>query len=246
VRREFEASSGKTLRRAAATICGLGFFDFYMNGRLMGDQLMNPALTGYDKRCLYVTFDITPAIQAGKNAVGVVLSNGRFFAPRFQVPVPMNTYGYPKLLAQVYLEYADGTQQTIVSDALWKLTTEGPIRSSSEFDGEEYDARREMPGWAAPGFDDSIWRPAQLVASPGGKLEAQVIEPIRVTEVLEPKRIVGHVANVPGTLATCPTIWMVDFGQAFYGVVRLAVSGPAGTRVSMRTSFNVLPDGTLN
>ena len=61
----------------------------------------------------------------------------------------MNTYGYPKLIAQLHLEYDDGTQQTIVSDGSWKLTTNGPIRSTSEFDGEEYDARREMPGWAA-------------------------------------------------------------------------------------------------
>jgi alpha-L-rhamnosidase len=94
----------------------------------------------------------------------------------------------------------------------------------------------EMPGWSAPGFDDSGWQKAQLVEAPGGRLEAQMIEPIRVTEVLEPVQL----------LEPRPGIWMVDFGQAFYGVVRLTVSGPAGTRVRMRTSFNVLPDGTLN
>lgn len=236
VRREFETPGGKTIRRAVATICGLGFFDLYVNGQRMGDDLMNPALTGYDKRCLYVTFDVTPAVRAGKNAVGVVLSNGRFFAPRSQVPVPMNTYGYPKLLAQLHVDFDDGARQTIVSDASWKLTTEGPVRSSSEFDGEEYDARREMRGWAAAGFDDASWRPVQRVARPAGKLEAQMIEPIRVTEVLEPKRL----------FQPKPGVWMVDFGQAFYGVVRLKVSGPKGTRVSVRTSFNVLPDGTLN
>ncbi len=236
VRREFSTPSAKTIRRGTAYVCGLGFFDFYVNGRLIGDQLMNPALTGYDKRCLYVTFDVTPALRAGKNAVGIVLSNGRFFAPRFQVPVPMHSYGYPKLIAQLHLEYDDGSRETITSDKAWKLTTDGPIRSSNEFDGEQYDARREMPGWAAAGFDDSAWRPAQLVAPPGGKLEAQMIEPIRVTEVLAPK----HLRNVK------PGIWMVDFGQAFYGAVRLRASGPAGTRVSIRTSFNVLPDGTLN
>ncbi len=235
-RREFITAGGKTIRRGIASVCGLGFFDLYVNGRLIGDQLMNPALTGYDKRCLYVTFDVTPALRAGKNAIGIVLSNGRFFAPRSQVPVPMNTYGYPKLIAQLHLEYDDGGEQTIVSDASWKLTTDGPIRSSSEFDGEEYDARREMPGWAAAGFDDSSWKPVQLVAPPAGKLEAQMIEPIRVTEVLEPKQV----------KEAKPRVWMVDFGQAFYGVVKLKTSGPAGTRVSIRTSFNVLPDGTLN
>ena len=236
VRREFDVAADKELRRATAYVSGLGFFDLYVNGALVGDQLMQPALTGYDKRVLYVTFDVTSLLKEGRNAVGVVLSNGRFFAPRFQTPVPMNTYGYPKLLAQVHCEYADGTTQTLVTDRDWKLTYDGPILASSEFDGEEYDARREMPGWAQAGFDDSPWRAAEIVKAPAGTLEAQVLEPIRVTEVLTPKQI----------LQPKPGIWMVDFGQAFYGVVRLRVSGPAGTRISMRTSFNVRPDGTLN
>jgi alpha-L-rhamnosidase len=136
----------------------------------------------------------------------------------------------------VHCEYDDGSEQVLVSDGSWKLTTDGPIRSSSEFDGEEYDARKEMSGWAAPGFEDASWKPAQLVAPPAGKLETQMIEPIRVTEILAPQQIIE----------AKPGIWMVDFGQAFYGVVRLKTSGPAGTRVSIRTSFNVLPDGTLN
>ncbi|MGO8745080.1 MAG: family 78 glycoside hydrolase catalytic domain, partial [Thermoguttaceae bacterium] len=236
LRREFDAPNGKAIRRATASICGLGFFDLYVNGRLIGDQIMNPALTGYDKRDLYVTFDVTRELHAGRNAVGVVLSNGRFFAPRIQTPVPMHTYGYPKLIAQLRIEYEDGSEQTIVSDPSWKLTTNGPIRASSEFDGEEYDARRELPGWATPGFNDSSWKPVQLVKPPGGKLEAQMIEPIRVTQVLEAKQI----------LQPRPGVWMVDFGQAFYGVVKLKASGPAGTRIRVRTSFNVLPDGTLN
>ena len=236
MRREFDTPSGKTICRATASICGLGFFDLYVNGRLIGDQLMNPALTGYDQRCLYVTFDLTADLRAGRNALGVVLSNGRFFAPRSQTPVPMNTYGYPKLLAQLQIAYDDGSEQLIVSDESWKLTADGPIRASSEFDGEEYDARRELPGWAAAGYDDSAWKPVQLVQPPGGQLAAQMLEPIRVTEILQPQQVIE----------AKPGVWMVDFGQAFYGVVQLKTSGPAGTRVSIRTSFNVLPDGTLN
>jgi alpha-L-rhamnosidase len=236
LRHEFQIGADKTVRRATAYVCGLGFFDLHVNGQLIGDQLMNPALTGYDRRALYATFDVTPNVRTGANAVGIVLSNGRFFAPRFQIPVPMHTYGYPKLIAQIHVEFADGTDQTVVSDASWKLTAEGPIRASSEFDGEEYDARREMPGWSAAGFDDALWQSVSLVDPPGGQLEAQTIEPIRVTKELKPVQIVEPK----------PGVWMVDFGQAFYGVVRLRVAGPAGTRVTLRTSFNVLPDGTLN
>ena len=226
----------KTVRRATAFVSGLGFFDLFVNGRLIGDQLMNPALTGYDKRVLYATFDVTSTLRRGENALGVVLSNGRFFAPRIRTPVTMRSYGYPKLLLQLHLEFTDGTEQTLVSDRSWNVTAAGPIRSSNEFDGEEYDARREMPGWSASGFDDSTWQAAQIVAPPGGELEAQMIEPIRVTERLRPRRITQPK----------PGIFMVDFGQAFYGVVQLTATAPAGTRVSMRTSFNRQTDGTLN
>jgi alpha-L-rhamnosidase len=236
LRCEFKLPREKIVRRATAYVCGLGFFDIHMNGRLISDQLMNPALTGYNKRVLYVTFDVTPELHAGANAIGVELSNGRFFAPRVSNPMPMHTYGYPQLIAKLDVEFEDGSHDVIVSGGSWKLSADGPTRASNEYDGEEYDARKEIPGWSSPGFDDSSWRSAALVESPGGHLEAQMMEPLRVTEALKPVQV----------LQPKPGIWMVDFGQAFYGVVRLTASGPAGTRVSMRTSFNTLPDGTLN
>jgi alpha-L-rhamnosidase len=234
LRKEFGVTS--EVRRATASVCGLGFFDLHLNGRLIGDHLMDPALTGYDRRACYVTFDVTRDLSAGKNAIGVVLGNGRYFAPRRDIPVPMTTYGFPKLLFQLRLEYADGAVDNVVSDASWRLSTEGPIRSNNEFDGEEYDARRELPGWSLAGFDDSQWRTAAIVSPPGGVREAQMLEPIRVTEVLKPAAVTNP----------RPGIFMVDFGQSFYGSVRLKVSGPRGTEVGLRTSFNVTPEGLLN
>jgi alpha-L-rhamnosidase len=234
LRREFRAV--KPLRRAIASVCGLGFFDLYVNGAQISDQIMNPALTGYDRRACYVTFDVTDQVHAGENAVGVVLGNGRYFAPRRDIPVPMRTYGYPKLLLELRLEYTDGTVENVVSDERWRLTTNGPIRASNEFDGEEYDARLEQPGWSRPGFNDSNWQPVAVVQPPGGTLEAQMIEPIRVTEVLRPVSITNPRQG----------IFVVDFGQAFYGTVRLKVTGPSGTQVKIHTAFNVTPDGLLN
>jgi alpha-L-rhamnosidase len=234
LRHAFKAA--KEVRRATAYVCGLGFFDFYMNGRRVADDLMNPALSGYDRRALYVTFDVTRDIHPGDNAVGVELGNGRYFAPRRDIPVPMRTYGFPKLILQVRLEYADGSVENVVSNADWRLTANGPTRADNEFDGEEYDARREMPGWSSPGFDDSSWQKVAAVKPPGGALEAQMVEPIKVTEVLKPIAITSP----------RPGVFMVDFGQSFYGSVRLKVSGPAGTEVRVRTSFNVTPEGLLN
>ena len=234
LRREF--SVGRDLRRATAYVCGLGFFDLHLNGQPVSDQLMNPALTGYDRRACYVTFDLTRDVHPGANAVGVVLGNGRYFAPRRSVPVPTRTYGYPKLLLQIRLEFADGKVENVVSDNSWKLTSDGPIRADNEYDGEEYDARREMPGWSLPGFDDSRWSPAALVDPPGGTLEAQMIEPIRVCEVLKPVALTNP----------RPGVFLVDFGQSYYGTVRLKVSGPSATEVRLHTSFNRTPDGLLN
>ncbi len=235
LRKPFELQT-KAIKHASAHVCGLGFFDLHINGTRIGDQLMTPALTGYDQRAMVVTFDVTKHLKAGQNAMGVVLSNARFFAPRSQVPMPMVSYGYPKLLMHLRVQYDDGSVETVVSDSDWQVTDNGPIRASSEFDGEEYDARREMPGWDTVDFRGSAWRPAQVVASPGGKHESQLLEPIRVIKELKPIKLVEPK----------PGVWMADFGQAFYGVVRLRVTGPAGTRVSMRTSFNIKVDGLLN
>lgn len=233
LRKEFAVP--KKIKQAVAYVCGVGFFDLYVNGKLASDQLLNPALTGYTHRLLYVTFDVTQQLKQGSNAIGVVLGNGRFFAPRKKVPVYMHNYGYPRLLLQLHITYDNGTVETVVSDENWKATSQGPVRANNEYDGEEYDARMEMPGWAAAGFNDQQWQKAQLMESPGGKLEAQVMEPIRVTEVIRPKRI----------LQPKPGIWMVDFGQSFYGSVRITIKGKKGTEVKMHSSFNVLPDGTL-
>lgn len=233
LRREFEAP--RRIARATAAVCGLGFFEFYLNGQKIGDHLMDPAHSRWDKRAMYVTFDVTEAVRPGANAAGIWLGNGRFFAPRVRIPTVTKTFGYPKVLFQLHLEYDDGTGETIVSDDQWKITTDGPIRANNEFDGEEYDARREEDGWAEAGFDDATWQPAQLVESPGGRLIAQMLEPMRVTEVIPAVEITEPQ----------PGMFLVDFGQNLYGVVRMKVRGPAGTRVQIRTSFSKRDDGTI-
>ena len=233
LRREFAVE--KKVVRATAYVCGLGFFDLYLNGKKVSDQVMNPALSDYRKAAYYVTFDITDQLKAGANALGVVLGNGRFFAPRLATPAGTMDYGYPKLLLQAEIQYKDGSTRQIVSDEHWTLTTEGPIRANNEYDGEEYDARKEMPGWCQAGFDDVKWEKAGLVSAPGGVLLAQMIEPMRVTQVIKP---VGITNPKPGT-------YIVDMGQNFYGAIRLKAKGPAGTEVRMVCAYSLLPDGML-
>jgi len=234
LRREFEAP--RQIRRATVYVTGLGFLDLYLNGAKVGDHIMDPALTEYSKLILYVTFDVTHQLKPGKNALGAVLGNGRFFAPRGgDHPVRFKDYGYPRLLLQLEIEYADGARQRVISDGDWKVTADGPTRTNNEYDGEEYDARKEMPGWDKPGFNDSRWQKVDLMESPGGRLQAQMLEPTRITQVL--KAVSIHQAK-PGT-------YLVDFGQNFYGQVRLRASAPAGTVVKMREAYSLNPDGSL-
>ena len=233
LRREINLN-GK-VRHATAYMSGLGFSELYLNGEKVGDRLMNPGLTEYRKRVFYTTLNVTGFLKAGANAVGAILGNGRFFAPRKSVPVATESYGYPKLLFHLDIEYEDGGRERLVSDGSWQLTDRGPIRANNEYDGEEYDARMEQAGWALPGFSGNDWRPAQIVEAPAGKLCAQMIEPIRITETLTPKTITNP---EPGT-------FLIDFGQSIYGVPEIRVCGPRGTRVEIRTSFNVNEKGLL-
>ena len=112
LRREFAVE--KKVRRATAYVCGLGLSEFYLNGRKVGDRVLSPALSDYTKRAFYVTYDVTKRVKKGRNAVGVMLGNGRFYAPRSTVPTGTVSYGFPKLLFQLRLEYADGTSAKIL------------------------------------------------------------------------------------------------------------------------------------
>ena len=167
--------------------------------------------------------------------MGIILGNVRYFEPRIKVPAPFVQFGYPKLLFQMDVAYCDGSRATVVGDEHWRITDRGPIRANNEYDGEEYDARMEQEGWDRPGFDDASWKAVERVVAAGGRLAAQMMEPMRVTEVLKPVAITNP---NPGT-------FLVDFGQNLYGAVRLKVAGSQGTAVRMRTAYSKKPDGTL-
>ena len=229
LRREFNLD--KKIRRATAYVCGLGLFELYLNGRKVSDDVLSPALSEYGKRAFYLAFDVTDQLKRGHNAIGVILGNGRFFSPRSS----MQSFGCPKLLLQLNVEYTDGSTAQIVSDDQWKLSTAGPIRANNEYDGEEYDARLEMPGWCRPNFDDSKWQQAQLVQPGAPVLSAQIGEPIRVVDTIRPVAI-----STPK-----PGVYIFDLGQNIGGWCRLKVSGSPGTVIKLRHAESLNPDGTL-
>jgi alpha-L-rhamnosidase len=233
LRREFTLEAAP--KRAVLYVSGLGTSEVYLNGAKAGDAVLSPGLTDYDKRFFYVTHDVTKMLRAGPNAVGAWLGNGRYFAPRLEVPVAMRTFGAPRLRLQLEMEMEGGKTETVVSDMSWKLTTKGPVRSNNEFDGEVYDARAEMPGWSTAEFDDTAWEPVEMVAAPNGVAAAQMAEPLKVTETLRPVKV----------SAVRPGVWIFDMGQNMVGWCRLKLRGTAGTRVQLRHSETLKPDGNL-
>ena len=233
LRQEFDVK--KKISSATAFISGLGLFEFYINGEKIGDQVLAPGLTEYDKRTFYMSFDVTENLQSNKNAIGIILGNGRYFAPRTNEPTATKTYGYPKAICQINIMFEDGTMQTIKTDQNWKLTTKGPTRKNNEFDGEFYDARMELDGWNRTGYDDSEWRSAKIVDKPGEILIAQPSEPIEIMEEMDP--IAVNEAK--------PGVFIFDMGQNMVGWLELFVHGKAGDKVTLRFAETVNEDGTL-
>ena len=230
LRKEFDAT--KKVARATVYWCGLGLSELYVNGARVGDQVLSPVCSQYNKRAYYVTQDVTRQIRSGRNALGLWLGNGRYYGIRDWV----ENFGTPRALMQLEVDYADGTRDTLVSDTSWKLTTKGPIRANNEYDGEEYDARREMPGWAEPGFDDASWQPASLLSPPGGRLSAQMQAPIRVTGKIRPVSV----------REIKPGAFIFDLGQNLVGWCRLKVRGPAGAQVALRHAELLTREGSLD
>ncbi len=237
-RKEFSATQKP--EKATVFISGLGLYKLFINGQKIGNQELSPTPTDYTKSVKYNTFDVTDIIQEGSNAIGTVLGNGRFFSMRPPgVPhgpvAEVKHFGYPKMILQLELDYPDGSKQVITSDNSWKVTAEGPITANNEFDGEEYDARKEMPGWDKTGFNDQSWLQAETVLPPGGKLEAQLNPNIKIMETITPVNI-----SEPkkGT-------YILDMGQNMVGWIRMKVKGKEGDKVSLRFAEVLKEDGTL-
>ncbi len=225
----------KKVKRAVAYVCGLGLFELHLNGQKIGNHVLEPGLTEYTKQAFYVTFDVTEYLKQGANALGVILGNGRYYAPRLRVPTYTQTFGYPKLILQMQIDYEDNSNQLIVSDENWKITTKGPIISNSEYDGEEYDAQLEMPDWDQTGFDESKWEKVELVNEPGGVLKSQMIEPIRVTQIIKPIAITNPK----------PDMYVFDMGQNMVGWCRLKIKGSKGTKIMLRHAEVLEDNGVL-
>jgi len=235
-------STDKEITHAVAYVTGLGYFELYLNGKKVGDDVLVPNQTNYGKRpqlineniplednfrdykVMYLAYDIKDQLLKGQNVVGCILGNGFYNAPKYWA----GSYGSPRFLGQIHITYSDGTEDVIVSDDSWKVAR-GAIMMDLVYHGEHYDARKEQTGWNTANFNDVEWEEAAIRRAPEGRLVAHTAHPDKITKRIQPVSIEK----------TADGKYRVDFGVEISGWLRLnEVEGPSGHKVEIKYISN--------
>lgn len=228
------------LVRAVVHVSGLGQYELTVNGRKVGDALLSPGWTDYRKTVLYDTFDLTDQLAPGANAIGLTLGNGMYnLQPDAERYVKfLNSYGPLKAIAQLRLEYADGSVDTIVTDRSWEAAP-GPLTYSNIFGGEDYDARRDDAGWDRAAFHpEKPWAAALETDGPGGTLKG-------LSAAAPPVRAIATLTPLQRTALNARTS-IYDLGQNASIMPHLRVRGPRGSAVRIIPAELLAPDGTVD
>lgn len=228
-----ELSLNREVKEAIVNISGLGHFDFYLNGKKVGNHFLDPGWTNYAKTALYLTFDVTPLLK-NENVLGVMLGNGFYNVPRERYFKQLVSFGAPKVKLVLSLKYTDGSSEMVVTDQNWKVC-ESPITYSSIYGGEDYDAGKYQVFWLNPGFNDDSWK-TPVIAKAEVELKAQTSAPLTVRDMLP---VVRKYKNSKGN-------WIFDFGQNFSGIIRLKVRGHSGHNIMMKPGELLDKDSTVN
>ncbi|WP_175416185.1 glycoside hydrolase family 78 protein [Aggregatimonas sangjinii] len=230
-RKEFQAK--KPIQSARVYVTSLGVYELLLNGKKVGNDLFTPGYTSYDHRLQYQTYDVTDMLQEN-NAIGAIVGDGWY---RGNIGWKGDYAYYGKqlaLLAQLKIDYQDGSSETIVSDDGWKASY-GPILESDMYNGEKYDARLEMDGWSSFGFDESKWTQVQILDHPTDILVAPQGLPVRAIEEIKPKKII---TTPKGEI-------VLDLGQNIVGWARMRVQGEKGDKVTLKFAEVLDKDGNF-
>jgi alpha-L-rhamnosidase len=233
----------KSVSKAVVYVTGLGYFELYLNGEKVGDDVLVPNQTNYGKRdglmeqniplpddfakykVMYLAYDVTDMLARGENVLGGIVGNGFYNPAKFWA----QGYGTPRFLAQMHITYTDGKEEIIVTDQSWKAS-KSAILMDMVYYGEHYDARLEQPGWNMAGFDDSAWEKVALRKAPEGKLVAHTAHPDKVMERIKPVSIEKMYDGR----------YIIDFGEEVSGWLRLNdVQGPEGHKIEIRYLSNL-------
>lgn len=249
LRREFRTD--KKVVEATASVCGLGFYEFSLNGKKVGDSEFAPLWSDYDKSVYYNTYDVTELLQKGENVAGVLLGNGFYNVQGGRYRKLLISFGAPTLLFSLVINYEDGTRETIYSDNDWKYDL-SPITFNCIYGGEDYDARREQEGWNKIGFNDRQWRPVVVQEAPKGMLRPQKAAPVKIMERYDIQKVTKltseQVASAcKSTKRTVdPSAFVLDMGQNLAGFPEITVRGKRGQKVTLIVAEALTDEGACN
>ncbi|MFS4417408.1 family 78 glycoside hydrolase catalytic domain [Maribacter sp. 2307ULW6-5] len=222
--------------QARLYITAKGVFDVHLNGNDVSDDVMPPGWTPYNKRIETLTYDVTDLIASGKNAIGVELASGWHSGRLLWGKTEWDNSLSPKVLCQLEIRLRDGSTMMVLSDESWKGVTKGPIAFSEIYDGEVYDANKEMPNWSGPFFEDADWDTVEVA-------------PLDSHIALEPKRhttVKTKLTLTPKEVAINENSTVFDLGQNMVGVPRVKVPMKKGDTLVMRFAEMLGADGSFH
>ncbi len=231
-----EINIDKKIESSHAYICGLGYYELYLNGEKVGDHVLDPAPSNYDKQAYYVNYDITSQLKSGKNAFGIILGNGFYGQDISWKRDPESerdmAYGPPTVKLVVKLKYMDGSSADFYTDENWKEST-GPIVFNNIYGGDTYDANYEIGNWNTVGFDDNKWGKVKIASPKLKKISAQQIPAIKKLKELKPQKVFKGIDGE----------WIVDFGQNIAGWVKINVKEKKNQLIEIITTEALLTNG---
>jgi alpha-L-rhamnosidase len=251
LRTEF-ATRGKTIKNARIYATARGIYELYLNGERVGKDYFNPGLTQYNKTHQYQTFDVTSLVKTGQNAWGAWLSEGWWSGNITFTGDNWNYFGdRQSLLAQLIIQYTDGTEQIITTQPdTWSYFNDGPIRYGSFFQGEVYDAQKEaaVAGWANPNFNAKSWKSAEKITLEGTAYVGNVPNALKFDGMalvgqLDDRVQIREIRQAQSMTEPRKGVFIYDMGQNMVGFPKIFIkNGQAGKQITLRYAEVLYPN----
>lgn len=218
-------ATDKPVKKAYITTTAIGIYELQLNGTKIGNQYFAPGFTSYKNRLQYQYHDITGLI-AKQNTVTAVVGGGwavgRFtYSSKSKITADRQAF-----LFELFIEYADGSIETIVTDNSWEVTENGNYRFGDFYDGEYYDSTVELEKQLWKKVAVTKFKTNLVIQIDKGVIAHEQLFPVSVFEAANGKEII------------------YDFGQNFAGVVHLKIHGKRGQKITVRHA-ELLHNGDL-
>lgn len=254
LRTVFDSDKSSKIEKARLYVTSRGIYEVYMNGNRIGSDYFNPGLSQYNKTHFYHVYDVTPFVLPGENALGAILSEGWWSGGMIFRGDTWNYFGdRQSLLAKLVITYSDGKEKVVATNPdSWNCYSEGPVLYGSFFQGEVYDATKDIAieGWSIAGYDDGRWVKASLVPLEGNA--SPMHDNAAVSEIYNKMQLISDIGLSPQKVKELtavsveevrPGVYVYDMGQNMVGVPKIKLSGcMPGKKITMRFAEMLYPD----